>query len=162
MKIISGLLLIVGLVCAQATAANATPYVTLGAGWFDFNTNTKESAVFSAEWKGNSFYNNFVPIIGANVNTDGGLYGYGGVAYDWQFAPNWFLTPGLAAGLYSQGNSKDLGGAFEFHEELELSYKFDSGYRIGAEITHTSNASIYDSNPGVNTLMATFSLPLPY
>ena len=38
----------------------------------------------------------------------GSLYGYGGVALDLFFNPNWFLAPSFAAGLYYQGGGKNL------------------------------------------------------
>jgi hypothetical protein len=142
------------------SSAHADDYLTIGAGWFDFNRSDDSSLNFSGEWRGNQLFYDLRPVVGVTANTDGGVYGYAGFDYDWEFMPHWAIIPGLDIGAWHQGSSIDLGGTFEFHESMELDYKFDGGYRVGAQIAHTSNASIYENNPGVNTLMGTFSFPL--
>jgi hypothetical protein len=63
-------------------------------------------------------------------------------------------------GAYHEGNGKDLGGTLEFRSGLELAYRFDDRSRLGLEISHRSNASIYEDNPGEETLMVFYHLPL--
>ncbi len=144
-------------VCSPAWADNN---FAIGAGWFDFNRNQDNSFNVSAEWRGNHFFYGLRPVIGAAINTDGGIYGYGGFDYDWEIIPHWFIIPGLDIGGWRKGNSIDLGGVFEFHESIELDYKFINNNRVGVQLTHTSNASIHAGNPGVNTLMAVIAFPL--
>ncbi len=158
----SRLVMAAGALLLCAPAAHATQYFTGGAGWFDFSHSSADSANFMGEWRGNPFKCGILPVVGATVNTDGGVYGYVGVHYDWEFSPNWVLTPGIAAGVWSRGSSFDLGGTVEFNESLELDYKFAGDYRAGVRIAHLSNASLYDYNPGANSLMATFSVPISY
>jgi len=133
--------------------------VVFGVGWFDISRSDDSSANFSAEWRGNAFFYDLRPVIGGSLNSDGGAYGYVGLDYDWQFVPHFYLIPGLAVGAWRDGSSIDLGGTLEFHESLEVDYKFDNDYRVGAQIAHTSNADIYSTNPGVNTLMAVVGVP---
>jgi len=160
MKFFPRLILITALVFSQIPAANATQYLTGGIGRFDFTGTHTDSMDFAAEWRGNPFLYGFLPVIGAEVNTDSGMYGFVGINYDWEFNPNWYLTPSVAIGGWRRGDSTDLGGALEFREGLELDYKFPEGYRAGARFTHISNTGIYAQNPGEESLMATFSIPL--
>lgn len=99
-------------------------------------------------------------IAGAELDTNSSAYAYAGLLYDIALTDKWSLTPSLAAGFYTKGDGKDLGGAFEFRENLELNYKFTEASRIGLAISHKSNAGIYDSNPGTETVQVTYSVSL--
>lgn len=101
----------------------------------------------------------FGPAVGVTANTDGGVYGYGGIYSDFVFG-SVVLTPFVGVGAYSEGNSKDLGGTFQIRSSLEISYEFGNRMRTGLIFAHLSNAGIYDSNPGEEELMLTFSFPL--
>ena len=96
------------------------------------------------------------PVIGLLGNTDGGVFGYGGIYADLAYH-NFIVTPVL--GGYSEGGSKDLGGVFQFRAELGIAYEFDDGTRIGARLGHISNAGIHDDNPGEEELFITFAIP---
>jgi hypothetical protein len=98
------------------------------------------------------------PVVGLLGNTDSGVFGYGGIYADLAFG-NIIVTPVLAAGGYSEGGSKDLGGVFQFRAELGIAYEFDDGTRIGARLGHISNAGIHDDNPGEEELLITFAIP---
>lgn len=73
---------------------------------------------------------------------------------------NVIVTQVLALGGYAEGDSKDLGGVFQFRTESGIAYEFDDGTRIGARVAHISNASIHDDNPGEEEMFITFALPL--
>lgn len=134
--------------------------IALGAGWFDIDRgDSNEAANFLAEWRGSYFFYNLRPVVGGTANTDGGLYGYAGFQYDWEFVPHWILTPGLDVGLWRRGSSIDLGGPVEFHESMELDYRFDDNIRAGIEASHTSNADMYSNNPGADAIMFVVSFP---
>lgn len=145
------------ILCPAAWAEND---IVIGAGWFDFNHNHNNTSVFSGEWRGSYWTYGLRPVAGVLFNRDGGAYGYGGLNYDLKIIPYIIIIPGFDVGAWHTGNSVDLGGALEFRESLELDYKFSSDVRIGAQIAHMSNADIYRTNPGVNTLMAILSFPL--
>lgn len=141
-----------------AHAALADDYLTLSAGSFDvFDENTSN---FGLEYRGEPFWHGLLPIVGFQGNTDGGLYGYAGLNYDWQFAPQWYLTPTAAIGAYEDGSSKDLGGTLEFRTGLELSHRFENRHRLGVAFHHLSNAGIYNHNPGTEQVMVTYSIPV--
>lgn len=101
----------------------------------------------------------FRPTVGAFANEDSDAYAYIGVNWDLHVADQFVLTPSFAVGAYHHGAGKDLGGALEFKSGLEVSYVFEGDYRLGVQLNHLSNASIYDKNPGEENLIATFQIP---
>lgn len=98
------------------------------------------------------------PLLGLMANTDGGVYGYGGIYADLAYG-NVVLTPVFGLGGYQRGSSKNLGGVFQFRGEVGVAYEFGGGQRIGARLTHISNGNIHDDNPGEEELLVTFALP---
>lgn len=106
-------------------------------------------------------YHGLRPTVGILGNSDSAMYGYAGINWDLPLgiAPI-IITPGTAVGAYSQGDSKDLGHGLEFRSSLEVTYQFNDGQRVGAAISHLSNASLGDRNPGVETLQFIYSYPL--
>jgi hypothetical protein len=61
-----------------------------------------------------------------------------------------FLNLSSSAGLYSNGDGKDLGNILQFKSEINLFYSFSKTTRIGLGSHHISNAGISSVNPGVN------------
>ena len=61
------------------------------------------------------------------------------------------LTPSFAPGYYHEGSGLDLGHALEFRSQIEFAYRFDDRSRIGVAVSHMSNASIADENPGTES-----------
>lgn len=100
----------------------------------------------------------FGPAAGVVVNTDGGVYGYGGVYMDVTFG-DFVLTPQAGIGAYHQGDSADLGGIFQFRVGAGLSYRFENGVRVGLSIAHISNAGIYEDNGGVEEVYLIVAVP---
>jgi hypothetical protein len=99
------------------------------------------------------------PLLGALADADGGVFGYGGLFFDVAVG-SWRLSPMLTAGGYRRGDSKDLGGVFQFQLGGSLSYEFESGLRIGVDATHISNRNLHYVNPGEETLFVTLAFPL--
>jgi lipid A 3-O-deacylase len=93
------------------------------------------------------------------ANLEGGVYGYFGLYADISIGPV-VLSPEIAVGGYSQGDSLDLGGVLEFRETVDLSYRFDNGSRLGVRLAHISNAGVYDENPGAEEAYVIYSMPL--
>lgn len=93
-------------------------------------------------------------------NVDGAFYGFGGVRRDFSVGHRWWLTPALGIALYEEGDSKDLGGVVEFRSAIEVGREWSSRSRLALAVYHLSNAGIYDTNPGSNSLILTFSFPL--
>ena len=70
------------------------------------------------------------------------------------------LSPSFSVGGFHEGDGKDLGGAIEFRSALELAYRFENNARLGVQVGHLSNASIYDSNPGEEFVILNYSIPV--
>jgi hypothetical protein len=68
--------------------------------------------------------------------------------------------PVAAAGYFHRGAGKDLGSHLEFKTGLELAYRFDDMSRIGIAFDHISNAGLTKRNPGTESLLLTYSIPI--
>lgn len=144
-----------------AAHAQASEYLSGSLGWFDVNKQRDEALEFGLQYRFNPMQYGLRPMVGAMVTTESSLYGYGGVAWELQLIESrLYLTPSFAAGLYSEGDGKDLGGALEFRSGIMLEYQMPDASRFGIELNHLSNASIYRDNPGVETLLVNYSVPV--
>ena len=132
----------------------------LGLGAFDpFKESYDGSAAATLEYRLGRKLFVIGPAIGGVANTDGGLFGYFGLYSDISAGPFYF-TPMLALGGYHQGDSKDLGGVFQFRESVEFAYRFANGQRLGLRVAHISNAHIHEYNPGEEEYYLTYTLAL--
>lgn len=156
---------------AASGRSGVTDYLTPYVGAFNIleHTGTDIEGQFGLEYRAKPFYSytpwnlDIRPIAGFNVMDTGGAYGYFGLDFDFALTEHWLIIPNFSAGLYSQGDdddSLDQGGAIEFRSGIELGYQFDNQQRIGVAFNHVSNASIYDRNPGSETVLISYSLPL--
>lgn len=145
---------------AQASAVREE-YLTGYAGWFDLIDKDDQSAQFGVEYRMKPLVYGIRPTVGVNVTTDSAVYGYGGINWEFELMQNQlYLIPNFMVGAYGQGRGKDLGGALEFRSGLELDYQLPNLQRVGISFNHISNASIYDKNPGAETLLVNYSIPL--
>jgi len=152
-------------VLSFASAAQAVEdkkdYITGYIGYFDVIRNDYNSAQFGAEYRARPLQYAIRPMFGVNVTTDGSIYGYAGLNWDAELLKDQlYLIPNFAAGLYHKGDGKNLGGAIEFRSGIELAYQLPNAQRIGIAFNHISNASIYGHNPGSETALVTYSIPL--
>jgi lipid A 3-O-deacylase len=100
------------------------------------------------------------PLVGAFATSDGSGYVHAGAYRDFALAPRWVVTPHLSAGAYAHGSKNNLGGKLEFQSGVDLFYRLDRGWRVGATLRHVSNAGTGDFNPGIETLAVLVSVPL--
>lgn len=141
--------------------AHAVDYLTGYIGWFDFIDDEDAATQFGAEYRFNPMNYGIRPTLGINVSTDGSVYGYGGVNWEVPVVKDdLYLIPNFMVGAYSEGDGKDLGGAIEFRSGLEIAYQLANQHRIGLSVNHISNASIYDKNPGAETILINYSVPV--
>lgn len=98
------------------------------------------------------------PTVGVAASTDENFWGYVGLHYDYNFVGSWHAIPLLGVGLFEKGDGKDLGGVVVFRSGLELAYELENGHRVSLSFYHLSNASIYELNPGSNSLVVSWSL----
>jgi lipid A 3-O-deacylase len=140
------------------------PRLGLGAGAFDITPSNRPDAgtqgAFRAEYHFGDMLWIISPMAGLDVTTKGGTYLYGGFGFDINFTPNWVLTPNGAVGWYQHGNGTVLGSWFEFRTGAELDYKFDDQSRLGIAIHHMSNAGLTKVNPGEQSVLLVYQVPL--
>lgn len=104
------------------------------------------------------------PLVGFVANEDRAVFGYGGFYFDVAIERlrRWRLSPILTLGVYDPGDSKRLGGVFEFHVGGTLTYELENSTRLGLTVTHISNAFIHEHNPGAELVMLTYMAPLDW
>jgi hypothetical protein len=100
------------------------------------------------------------PLLGALATSDGSFYGYGGLRADIAIGAHVIVMPVAAVGYWQRGGGKDLGAHTEFKTGGEVAYRFDDNSRLGLAFDHISNAGIGKNNPGVESLLLVYSLPL--
>jgi len=145
---------------AQETESTGDPaFVAVGVGGFDVNDD-QTTFQLRAEYRAEDRFLLFKPMAGATITGELGLYGYAGVLIDLYLGRRWALTPSFAAGAYDKGDGKDLGGTLQFRSAIELTYRMDGRGRIGLAFDHISNAGIYDRNPGTESLVFVYAIPL--
>ncbi len=140
--------------------ADDPPFVTLGAGYFDFNKQDDEAVEFRLEYRSDLKFLGFKPFGGIMATTDESFYIFGGILMDIYWGRRWVTTLSVAPGYYDRGNGLDLGHEFEIRSQFELAYRFDNRARLGVSISHMSNASVSGDNPGQETIALNFSYPL--
>ena len=73
---------------------------------------------------------------------------------------NFVVTPSLACGYYKDGNEIKAGNPLEFYIGIDMFYRFKNNSRIGVGIFHISNADSGKKNPGSETLVLKYQIPM--
>ena len=133
--------------------------LNLSIGAFDAFKTDPAAGEFRFEYRWGRKLLVFGPLVGLMANTKGGVFGYGGLYLDLQF-DRLVVTPSAGLGGYRRGEGKRLGGTFEFHLGLDFAYRFDDGTRLGVRVTHISNAYAHDINPGEESALVTYTIPV--
>jgi lipid A 3-O-deacylase len=141
------------------------PRLALGAGAFDITpSSSHKDASTAGEFRGEYRFGDMAwilaPFVGGSVTTDGAAYGYFGFGFDVNFGPNWVLTPNAAAGVFERGSGTKLGSWWEFRTGAEFAYRFEDQSRLGLAVTHTSNAGLTRVNPGEQSILVMYSIPM--
>jgi hypothetical protein len=101
----------------------------------------------------------FQTIYGLSVTDDQDVWFGVGHAYTMPLFHGAYMQLHAMPGVYFQGEGVDLGGPIEFRSGIELGYEARNGLRIGLGYDHRSNAGIYESNMGLETVMLRVSIP---
>jgi hypothetical protein len=140
------------------------PHISLGAGAFDITPSKSNSGGTAGEVRAEYRFGDVLwfvaPFIGVSGTSDGAFYGYGGFGIDINLTPNLVLTPNVAGGYFARGNGTNLGSWWEFRSGAELAWRFPDRTRIGVAVHHTSNAGLTKRNPGEQSVMLVYSIPL--
>ena len=68
-----------------------------------------------------------------------------------------YLNLSSSAGIYSNGDGKDLGNALQFKSEVNIFYRLSKSSRLGLGSHHISNAGLSSVNPGTNNFYLIFN-----
>jgi lipid A 3-O-deacylase len=148
------------MIAALPARADDPDFISLGAGYLDWNRQGDEAAEFRLEYRSDYKLWLFKPFGGLMGTSDGGFYAFAGILVDVYFGRRIVVTPSIAPGYYHDGGGLDLGHELEFRSQLEVAYRFDDRSRLGVAISHMSNASIGDKNPGTESAMVYYSIPV--
>ncbi|MCP5373196.1 MAG: acyloxyacyl hydrolase [Hyphomicrobiales bacterium] len=144
-----------------AARADDPDFVSLGAGAFDFNRQKDPGAEFRLEYRSDWKLWHFKPFVAAGGATGGHGFIGAGILLDVYLGRRFVVTPSFAPHYYFGGNSDlDLDYPLEFRSQIEFAYRFDDRSRLGLAISHYSNASLGNSNPGTETLTVYYSIPV--
>jgi len=138
---------------------NEPAFVAVGLGAFDA-LDDDTAAQMNFEYRSNLRLWIFKPYGGLFATTDGAVYGYAGFRVDLFFGNRFVLTPSTAVGAFKRGGGKQLGSVLEFRSGVELAYRFDDRSRLGVGLFHLSNASVGSRNPGEESLLVYYALPI--
>lgn len=147
---------------ADIKSANADDpaFITLSAGAYDFNKKHEDGGEFRLEYRSDQKLWELKPFAAVAGTTTGSFFVGAGVLMDIYFGNRFVVTPSFAPHYYSKGGADfDLGHELEFRSQLEFAYRFDDRSRLGLAVSHYSNASIGDHNPGSETLSLNYSIP---
>ena len=153
------------LACAAAFAAphgaraDDPDFLSFGGGYFDWNRQKSPAAEFRLEYRSDRKFWIFKPLGGLMGTSDAAFYAYAGVGVDVFFGRRFVVTPSFAPGYYHEGSGLELGHALEFRSQIEFAYRFDDRSRLGLAVSHISNASIGDTNPGAESAILYYSVP---
>ncbi len=152
-----------GLFTVAGTAegrADDPDYLSIGVGAFDWNRQKDEGAEFRLEYRSDEKFWELKPFVALAGSSSGHYFAGAGVLMDVYFGRRIVLTPSFAPHLYTGGGDKlDLDYPVEFRSQLEIAYRFDDRSRFGLAISHYSNASLSDTNPGTESAMLYYSIP---
>lgn len=150
---------------AQASLADDPAFVSVGAGAYDFNRRKDPGAEVRVEYRHDKkFFDLFKPFVAvAGSNSSSTFFVGAGILMDIYFGKRFVITPSFAPHYYNGGNTKlDLDYALEFRSQLEFAYRFDNRSRLGVAVSHYSNASLGKTNPGTESALVYYSIPVNF
>jgi len=151
---------VVGVLPAPAHADDPA-FLTIGAGAFDFNRQKDQGAEIRIDYRSDYKLGPFKPFVTAAGVSNGMTFLGAGVLIDVYFGRRFVVTPSFAPTWWrGKTSTLDLGYGLEFRSQIDFAYRFDDRSRLGLAISHSSNASIADTNPGTETLLVNYSYPL--
>lgn len=154
----------------HAYAQDENAYLSLGAGLYDafrtvgiYDGGNFSEADFRVEYRSNDIglLLHLKPWLGLEFTSRSSQWFGGGLLYDWRMSDNIIITPNTGVGWYNPGASNlDLDGRLEFRLQIEAAYEFENKHRLGVAISHISNASTADNNPGTEIANIYYHIPV--
>lgn len=141
--------------------ADDPAFLTVGAGAFDFNRQKDQGAEFRVDYRTDYKLGIFKPFLTGAAVSNGMTFFGAGVLVDVYFGKRFVVTPSFAPTWWrGKTDDLDLGHSLEFRSQIEFAYRFDDRARLGVAVSHSSNASLGDTNPGTESVLVNYSYPL--
>jgi lipid A 3-O-deacylase len=163
-NIIRGALVIAGLlpgtVHGQTIArSDSMQLVEISAGMYDVR---RQSSTFEYQADVYPAYSVgiFRTMASISVTRTDDVYGGGGVALPIDLSSRIFLMPSFNAGLYKHGKGIELGYFVEFRSVLQIAWQCTQNSCIGVSIYHVSNGSLSSTNPGLESVLTSYTVQL--
>tara|TARA_B100000674_G_scaffold203032_1_gene165795 strand:- start:283 stop:762 length:480 start_codon:yes stop_codon:yes gene_type:complete len=124
----------------------------------DDNTSTLYGLNYHLSDNAFSVFNliDFNPVIGGFVTAKSATMIYSGFETNIG-KDSIYLNLSSSAGIYSNGDGKDLGNTLQFKSEVNLFYRVGNSSRVGLGSHHISNAGLSSVNPGTNNFYLIFN-----
>jgi lipid A 3-O-deacylase len=149
-----------------AAAAQEPDHLSFSLGMFDALKQDDEAGEARIEYRSGwrlfdlgGWFRGIGPMLGLMANTDGAVFGYGALYVEVRPTDRLSVRPSAGIGGYHQGDSIDQGGVFQFHLGATIDYRLGNSHRLGVSYAHISNSRIYEENPGIDSLLVTYSIP---
>lgn len=161
MKKISAAIALGIALASHASSVDAQEFI-IGAGYADYTDDPASDGgiitleyIHSPFWTSNRLSASFAGAF--SLDEHSGTHVGIGVAGRYKLDEHWFLEASVLPGVYNADVSvNDLGGDFQIRSLLGIGYRFDNGNRLSVAITHKSNASTDEFNPGVNAALVRY------
>ena len=145
---------------SNTVEADDPSLLTLGVGAFDFNREKDQGMELRVDYRSDKKIWEFKPFLTGAIVTNGMSFFGAGLLLDVYFGNRFVATPSIApTWWHGASDDLDLGHGLEFRSQIEFAYRFDDRSRFGLAVSHSSNASIGDTNPGTESLMLNYSYP---
>ncbi len=144
---------------AHSTERPRNPaHMMVGPGIFNINKEHRR-VMIQLEYRWD--FHRWRPLASFFITTDRNFFLCGGVGYDiYLFWKKVVITPSFAPGIYYHGDGRHLGFPLNFRSALEVSYVLGNKGRLSLQFNHISNARILWRNPGVNSLILFYAIPI--
>lgn len=168
MKIKSKILLVALLLISVEAKSKDSARFSVGLGIFNYMEDgspphNDQSGMMNFEiHSGKKMFNLIKPFAGFLGTNENAYYAYGGFGIDGYYGKrkNFVVTPSLACGYYKDGNEIKAGNPLEFYIGIDMFYRFKNNARFGVGIFHISNADSGKKNPGSETLVLKYQIPI--
>ena len=135
--------------------------INLSVGHIGVFDSLDEPERYGFEYRGKRFSKfDLVPAFGYIWTENDADYYYTEIKRDFALNERWVMTSSLGVGLFHQSEEIDLGHSVEFRSGIEFARVFKNNYRLGAAFYHLSNSRLSADNPGTESLVISFSIPV--
>ncbi len=168
MSFIRNIFFLLVMLSSSISFAKDSRRLSVGVGQFNFMEDgtpphNDQSQMINLEiHSGEKLFNVIKPFAGFLGTSENTYYAYGGFGIDGYYGKkkNFVVTTSVAWGYYKDGHEIKAGNPLEFYIGIDMFHRFKNNTRLGVGIFHISNADSGYRNPGSETLVLKYQIPL--